>query len=118
MAHLEGRRVVEFGDLPLDGLDDLRPAMAGIHAPQARRPVENATAVVGVVVHVLSAREKPRRLLELPVRRERHPERGEIVGDRTLQGHDIHHMVLQEVRIMAPRFIVVATLLPERTFAT
>ena len=53
MAHLEGRRVVELGRLALDRLGDLRPAMAGIDAPQAGRAVEHLPAVGGGVVHVL-----------------------------------------------------------------
>ena len=45
MAHLEGRRVVELGRLLLDRLGDLRAAVAGIDAPQARGAVEDLAAV-------------------------------------------------------------------------
>ena len=79
MAHLEGRREVELGGLLLDRLDDLRPAVAGVDAPQAGGAVEDLAAVGGRVVHVLGGHEHARRLLELAVRRERHPERAEIV---------------------------------------
>ena len=41
MAHLEGRRVVELARLVGDRLDDLRPAVAGIDAPQAGGAVED-----------------------------------------------------------------------------
>jgi hypothetical protein len=74
MAHLEGGREVHLLDLPLDCLDDLRPAVAGVHAPQARGAVEHLASLGCPVVHALRALEQPRRLLELPVRGERHPE--------------------------------------------
>jgi hypothetical protein len=79
MAHLEGRRIVEFGGLVLDRLGDLRAAMAGVHAPQAGGAVHDLAAVGGGVMHILGAHEHARRLLELPVCRERHPECGKIV---------------------------------------
>ena len=79
VAHLEGRRVVELGRLLLDRLGDLRAAVAGIDAPQPGRAVEHLAAVGRRVVHVLGGHEHARRLLELPVRRERHPECAEIV---------------------------------------
>ncbi len=73
----------------LDRLGDLRPAMAGIDAPQARRSVEHLAAVGRRVVHVLGGHEHARRLLELPVRGERHPECAEIVRrDFQPVGHD------------------------------
>ena len=81
MAHLEGRRIVELGNLALDGLHDLRAAMAGIAAPQAGRPVEHLPAVRGPVVHPLGRDEHARVRLELPACRERHPESLEIVRD-------------------------------------
>ena len=34
MAHLEGAGEIELADLLADRLDDLRPAMSGIDAPQ------------------------------------------------------------------------------------
>src|SRR5262245_20613836 len=54
----------------------LRPAMAGVHAPQAGSAVENLPPFGRPVVHALGAGEKARRLLELAVRRKRHPEGG------------------------------------------
>ena len=86
MAHLEGAGEIELADLLADRLDDLRPAMAGIDAPQPGGAVEHAASVVGGVVHALGADEQARRLLVLPVRRERHPECFEIVG-RELCAH-------------------------------
>ena len=86
MTHLEGAGEVELADLLADRLDDLRPAMAGVDAPQSRGAVEHASPVVGRVVHALGADEQARRLLVLPVRRERHPEGFEIVG-RELCAH-------------------------------
>src|SRR5690606_14322276 len=89
MAELEGGGVVELAGLLADRLGDLRPAVAGIHAPQARRTVEYLTAVMGGVVHVLSADEKARLLLGLPVRREGHPEGGKMVGGVEAVGYAI-----------------------------
>src|SRR6185312_16359821 len=79
MPHLEGGRIVEGGHLLLDRLDDLRPAVPRVDAPKSRRAVEDLAPVARRVVHVLGADEHARRLLELPVGRERHPERAEIV---------------------------------------
>ena len=88
MPHLEGGRVVELGRLLLDRLDDPRPAMAGIDAPQAGSAIQHLTPIGGGVVHVLGRDEHARRLLELPVRGERHPEGFEIVGrDRCVLVH-------------------------------
>ena len=47
MAHLEGRRVVELAHLLGDRLDDLRPAVAGIDAPEAGGAVEDLAPVGG-----------------------------------------------------------------------
>ncbi len=80
MAHLEGRREIHPRRLGVDGLHDRRAAMAGIDAPQARCAVEHLTAVHRRVVHVLGGDEHARIALELPVRRERHPQSFEIVG--------------------------------------
>jgi len=74
VAHLEGRREIHLGRLALDGLDDLRPAVPGIDAPQAGTGVEDLAPFGRPVMHALGAHQQPRRLLELPVRRERHPE--------------------------------------------
>ncbi len=80
VADLESRRIVELAHLGGDGFDDLRPGMAGIDAPQTRGAVQHLAAVGGAVVHALRADQHARRLLELPVGGERHPEGFEIVG--------------------------------------
>src|SRR5262249_33368325 len=83
MAHLEAAGEIELADLLAHGLDDLGPAMTGIHAPQARRPIDHAAAVIGGEAGALGADKKARRLLVLPVCRERHPECFEIVGRKS-----------------------------------
>ena len=89
MAHLECRRVIELRRLLLDRLGDLGPAVAGIDAPEPGCAVEDLAPVARRVVHVLGGDQHARRLLELTVRRERHPERAEIVR-RNVEpvGHD------------------------------
>ena len=88
MAHVERGREVEVHQLPLDGGRDLAAAVAGIDAPEAGRSVDHLAAVDGGVVHALGGSEQPRRLLELPVGRERHPERIGLQGVRLLmKGH-------------------------------
>ena len=88
MAHLERRRKVEVHQLPLDGGRDLPAAVTGIDAPQPRRAVDHLAAVDGRVVHALGGGEQARLGLELPVGRERHPERFELQGVRNLMnGH-------------------------------
>ena len=90
MAHLERRREIEGHQLPLDGGGDLPAAVAGIDAPQAGRAVDHLAAVDGGVMHALGGGEQPRRLLELPVGRERHPERIGLQGVRNLvKGHGV-----------------------------
>ncbi|CAI8181965.1 MAG: Uncharacterised protein [SAR116 cluster bacterium] len=79
MAHLERRRIIQLRHLVLHGLNDLRPCMARIHAPEAGRAVKDLATVGGRVVHVLGADHHARVRLELPVRSERHPECTEIV---------------------------------------
>ena len=74
VAHLERGREVHLRDLALHRLDDLRPAVAGVYAPQARGAVEHLAALWRPVIHALGTGKEARRLLELPVRRERHPE--------------------------------------------
>ena len=86
MAHLEGAGEIELADLLADRLDDLRPAMSGIDAPQTRGAVEHLASIVGGEVHALGADEQARRPLILPVRRERHPECFEVVG-REFRAH-------------------------------
>ena len=75
MSHLERRRVVELARLLLYRFGDLRPAVARVRAPQARRAVEHLAPVSRDEMHVARRDEHARRFLELPVRRERHPER-------------------------------------------
>ena len=79
MTHLEAAGEVELADLLADRLDDLRPAVTGIDAPQPRRSVEHAAPVRGRVVHAFGAHEQARRALILAVRRERHPKGFKIV---------------------------------------
>ncbi len=74
VAHLEGNRVVERGDLLLHGLDDLRVAMADAARPQARKRVVDAPAVTGRVVVAIGANDDTRRFLEVAIGRERHPQ--------------------------------------------
>ncbi len=73
MAHLEGGRVVQFGQLPGDRIGDLFITVSGIAAPEARSAVENAAAVVAAVMHALGRDQHAWRLFELPVRGKRHP---------------------------------------------
>ncbi len=74
MAHLEGGREIHGGNLTFDGLRDLLAAMACIAAPKTRRTVEHLIAIDIGVIHARSACEQAGSRLELPVRRERHPE--------------------------------------------
>jgi hypothetical protein len=88
MAHVERGREVEVHQLPLDGRRDLAAAMAGIDAPKAGRSVDHLAAVDRCVVHALGGSEQAGRFLELPVGRERHPERIGLQGVRLLmKGH-------------------------------
>ena len=79
VAHLERRREVHLGGLVLDRLHDLRPRMAGVHAPQAGHAVEDLAALVVPVVHARGLGQQARRLLELAVGREGHPVGVEIL---------------------------------------
>jgi hypothetical protein len=81
MGELEGRRVVERGRLRGDRLDDRIAVVPRIGAPQARNAVEHRAALGRIVVHVLGARDEPRRGLEGAVGRERQPIGFEIVGN-------------------------------------
>ena len=81
MGELERRRVVELGRLGADRLHDRIAIVAGIGAPQPGGAVEHGAAVGRVVVHVLGARDQPRRGLERAVGGEREPIGFEIVGD-------------------------------------
>ncbi len=86
MGELEGRREVELARLALDRLDDRLAIVAGVAAPQRRRPVEDRAALGRVIVHVLGAGDQARLLLEGAVGRERQPERVEVVGDFRARG--------------------------------
>ena len=79
MTHLEAAGEIELADLLAHGLDDLRPAMTGIDAPQPGRAVEHAVPIRRGVIHAFGAHEQARRLLILAVRREGHPKGFEIV---------------------------------------
>ena len=88
MAHVERGREVEVRQAALDGAGDLAAAVAGIDAPEAGRAVDHLAAVHRRVVHALGGSEQPRGFLELPVGRERHPERIGLQGVRLLmKGH-------------------------------
>ena len=84
MRELERRRVVELGRLGADRRDDRIAVVSGIGAPQSGGAVEHRAAVGRVVVHVLGARDQPRRGLERAVGREREP-----IGLRDRWGRDV-----------------------------
>ena len=90
MAELEGGSIIQFAGLFANRLGDLRPAVAGIDAPEAGRRIENLAPVMRGIVHILCTDEEARLLLELAVCRERHPERAKIVrrGVEAV-GHDM-----------------------------
>ena len=79
VTHLERRREVQLPRLAADRLGDLRSRVAGVDAPQACGTVEDLAPFGGPEVHAAGAREHARRLLELAVRRERHPVGVEVV---------------------------------------
>src|SRR5262249_5333518 len=81
MGELKGRRVVERGRFRLDRRDDGVAIVPGIGAPHAGGAVEDGAPVGGVVMHVLGARDQPRRGLERAIGRERKPIGFEVVGD-------------------------------------
>jgi hypothetical protein len=80
MGELKRRRIIEFRRLRLDCGHDRVAVMPGIGAPEPRGAVEHGTAFRREIVHVLGARDQPRRALEPAVRRKRNPERFEVVG--------------------------------------
>jgi hypothetical protein len=89
VAHLERRGIIQFDQLMMDGVRDLRAAVTGIDAPQAGGAVEQLSALGVPVAHALRANQHSRLALELPVRRIGHPESFKIVGsdgDRFLHG--------------------------------
>src|SRR5262249_55414871 len=87
MGELKRRRIVELGRLRPDRLDDRVAVMPRIGAPHAGGAVEQRAPFGGVIMHVLGARDQPRRLLEGAVGRERHPIGRKVVGDRDGGGH-------------------------------
>ena len=88
MAHLERGREIEVHQLPLDGRRNLPAAVAGIDAPQPRRAIDHLATVDGRVMHAFRGGEQAGRRFELPVGRERHPERFKLQGVRFLMnGH-------------------------------
>src|SRR5215471_17643216 len=80
MAHLEAAGEIELANLLPHSLDDLRSAMTGIDAPQARCPIDYAATVIGREAGALGADEEARLLFVLAVRREGHPECFEGIG--------------------------------------
>ncbi len=80
MGELEGRRIIELLGLTLDRCDDRIAAMPGIGAPQPGGAIEHGAALRREVMHVLGARDQPRRAFERAVRRKRQPVGFEIVG--------------------------------------
>src|SRR6185312_2924247 len=80
MRELEIRGVVEFARGALDRFGDRLAAMARVHAPKTSAGIEQFPARFIEVVHAVGTREHARLCLELPVRRERQPERAKVVG--------------------------------------
>jgi len=78
VAGLEGGRVIEPGRLAADGLDDGRPAMAGVAAPEPRHGIEQGAPVRGVIVHALGAIDQPGTPLEGAIGGEGKPIGGEL----------------------------------------
>ena len=74
MANLEGRRVIQGGDLLLDGFDNRLAIVTGIHTPQTGTAVHDVAAGIVLVVHAISAHQHARCALEMAVSRKRHPE--------------------------------------------
>ena len=82
MAHLERWRVVHLVELLGDRRLDLLAAMASVDAPKTRGSVDDLAPLRRPIVDTFRLGQHPRVLLELPVRRERHEEGFEIVGNR------------------------------------
>ena len=72
-ARRNGATKSSSAQLPADGLGDLPAAVAGGHAEQSRRRVDDLVAAIAPVIHALGADDHLRVGLELAVRRERHP---------------------------------------------
>ena len=81
VGELKCRGIVELRRLRPDGRHDGIAIVTGVGAPQAGGAVEHGTAFRRVVVHVLGARDEPRRSLEGAVGRERQPVGFEVIGN-------------------------------------
>jgi hypothetical protein len=87
VRHVERRGEVEFGRLALDRLDDLRPVVSRVDAPQSGAGIEDLPPVRGPELHARGTGQQPRRLLELAVGSKRHPEGVEVAfHDRVFSG--------------------------------
>ena len=80
MPHLEHRRKIHGCGLAPDCFDDFRMAVSGIDAPETGGTVENFPTVVRCVIHAGSRYQHARFRLELPIRREWHPEMFGVEG--------------------------------------
>ena len=74
VPELESRREIERCRCLGDCIGDFGATMAGVAAPQPRRPVEDRSPVAGLVVHPAGRHELARVRLVRPIGRERHPE--------------------------------------------
>ncbi len=77
---LKRRREVQLLQLRGDRVGDLVAAVPGGAAEQPGRAVQQLLVVMVPVVDALAAHEQPRRVLEVAVRRERHPELLQGIG--------------------------------------
>ncbi len=73
MTELIRRGKIEFAHLRSDGIDNSRPAVAGVHAPKAARAVEDRTALGGEIMALLGRSENTRVSLERTIFGKRHP---------------------------------------------
>ena len=85
MAERERGREVELARLAPDRLDDARPAVPRVDAPQRRQAVEHLLSFDRREVHVLRRGDEARLGLESPVVGERHPVVLEVDGAHGLQ---------------------------------
>jgi hypothetical protein len=85
----KARRVIQFSRLFADGFHDFRVVVARVHAPQARRGVQQFAAVIGIIIHAFRAFDHPRLFLEGMLRGKGHEMGIEIVGLQS-GGHGFH----------------------------
>ena len=78
VAQLEARGVVHDAGLAGNRIDDFLAAVAGVHAPQAGRAVQDLATVGRRVVHAFRCRQHAGMRLELFVGSEGHPEMGQV----------------------------------------